>query len=192
MKSDNKLIELIKKEINLDENLKILIKRHEKLFFKIIHKYTYFRNQECRNDFLEDKSLLFYRIALDFDENKNSKFTTFFYNRLKWILIKDYQIFKKKFIPVVEITKEIQEKKDFEYKGQEPYNFITEIDRALDFIKKQNDERVLKIFTLRYLDGSGNKLMPWHKVCKKVNLSIQGCIDVHNNFLKKISKKRKD
>lgn len=188
---DNELISLIKKGKNVEACLEEITSRHEKLFYKIIHKYTYFRTKECRSDFIKDKNLLFYNICLDFKCDKKSKFTTFFYNRLKWILIKDYQIFKKKFLNQVEITNEIENKKDFEYK-ENLSNISSEVDQAMDFIKKQKDERILKIFTLRYLNGSGNKLMPWHQVCKKVDLSIQGCIDVHNNFLKKISKRRKD
>ena len=33
-----------------------------------------------------------------------------------------------------------------------------------------------------------NKLTPWRKISKKMNLSIQGCINIHNAALKKISK----
>ena len=36
--TDNELIELIKKRINTDKNLLILIGRHEKLFYKVINK----------------------------------------------------------------------------------------------------------------------------------------------------------
>ena len=34
---------------------------------------------------------------------------------------------------------------------------------------------------------SGNrKLTPWKKIAKKLDLSIQGCINIHNNYLEEI------
>ena len=55
---------------------------------------------------------------------------------------------------------------------------------------KVNDQ-IYKIFKLRYLEGSKNKLMPWREVGKQLNLSIQGCINIHDRFLKKIKKLKK-
>ena len=56
-------------------------------------------------------------------------------------------------------------------------------------IEKQKDKRIKRIFKLRY---KGNrKLTPWRKVSEQMNLSIQGCINIHNSALNKISKKIK-
>ena len=190
--TDNELIELIKKRINTDKNLLILIGRHEKLFYKVINKYTYFRNLECKNDFIRDKNLLIYNIILDYKENKNSKFSTFLFNKLKWILIKDYQNYKKKFKNEISIDEEYEKKyNNFVFNDLTPPIDLN-INQAIEIIKKEKEKRILKIFNLRYLEGKGNKLMPWHQVCKKVDLSIQGCIDVHNKYLEKINKIRKD
>jgi hypothetical protein len=41
---------------------------------------------------------------------------------------------------------------------------------------------------MRYIEGSKNKVMPWNKVCKTVDLSIQGCINVHDKAIKHIKK----
>jgi hypothetical protein len=30
--------------------------------------------------------------------------------------------------------------------------------------------------------------MPWKRIAKKLDLSIQGCINIHNNFIEKIKK----
>ena len=55
-----------------------------------------------------------------------------------------------------------------------------------DQIKNHPDKRIQKIFSMRY---SGNKkLVPWRKISKTMNLSIQGCINIHNAALKSISK----
>ena len=39
---------------------------------------------------------------------------------------------------------------------------------------------------MRY--SNGNKVTPWKKIAKKLDLSIQGCINIHNNYLKEIKK----
>jgi hypothetical protein len=53
-------------------------------------------------------------------------------------------------------------------------------------INKHPDKRIQKIFSMRY---SGNKkLTPWRKISKAMNLSIQGCINIHNAALNSISK----
>ena len=51
------------------------------------------------------------------------------------------------------------------------------------------DKRVSKIFNMRY--ENTNKLTPWRKISKEMDLSIQGCINIHNSALKTISKKIK-
>jgi hypothetical protein len=51
------------------------------------------------------------------------------------------------------------------------------------------DKRVSKIFNMRY--ENNNKLTPWRKISKEMDLSIQGCINIHNSALKTISKKIK-
>ena len=32
------------------------------------------------------------------------------------------------------------------------------------------------------------KLTPWKKIAKKLDLSIQGCINIHNKFIQKVKK----
>jgi hypothetical protein len=61
----------------------------------------------------------------------------------------------------------------------------------LFFSDLKTNEQVHKIFKLRYLEGSNNKLMPWRQVGKEMNLSIQGCINIHDRFLQKIKKQKK-
>jgi regulator of sigma D len=61
-------------------------------------------------------------------------------------------------------------------------------DRILEIANGHSDKRVSKIFKLRYVDGKQNKLMPWKDISKKMNLSIQGCINIHNAAIKYIRK----
>ena len=40
---------------------------------------------------------------------------------------------------------------------------------------------------MRYLNGK-KKLTPWRKIAKELDLSIQGCINIHNSTFKKLKK----
>ena len=60
------------------------------------------------------------------------------------------------------------------------------LDRIFKLIKNSEDPRVEKIFKMRYKNGK--KLTPWKKIAKKLDLSIQGCINIHNKHLTEIKK----
>ena len=59
-----------------------------------------------------------------------------------------------------------------------------------DCLDDLQDKRIKKIFKLRY--KGENKLTPWRKISQEMNLSIQGCINIHNSALRKISKNLKN
>ena len=54
-------------------------------------------------------------------------------------------------------------------------------------INKHKDKRLRIIFHQRYFCGKGGKLKPWKDVAKTLNLSAQGCINIHNKAVKEIS-----
>ena len=52
-------------------------------------------------------------------------------------------------------------------------------------LNEEKDERVKKIIDIRY-NTTNNKLVPWRVVAEKLDMSIQGCINIHNKFIKKV------
>ena len=54
-------------------------------------------------------------------------------------------------------------------------------------LEEEKDERVKKIVDMRYGAGN-NKLTPWRHIAEELNMSIQGCINVHNKFINKVKK----
>jgi len=56
----------------------------------------------------------------------------------------------------------------------------------MQLIRSYPDKRVEKIFKMRYIIGKKNKVMPWKNIGQKMNLSIQGCINIHNSVIKSI------
>ena len=39
---------------------------------------------------------------------------------------------------------------------------------------------------MRYITGSKNKVMPWKNIGYEMNLSIQGCINIHNSAIEHV------
>ena len=62
----------------------------------------------------------------------------------------------------------------------------------MELVKDYPDERISKIFTMRYVDGYKNKVMPWKQVSEEIAMSIQGCINIHDSTIKKLKIKLKE
>jgi DNA-directed RNA polymerase specialized sigma subunit len=62
------------------------------------------------------------------------------------------------------------------------------IKRINDYLKNHRDERVKKIFELRYFSYKNNKIKPWRLIYKEIGLSIQGCINLHKKTIQEIRK----
>jgi DNA-directed RNA polymerase specialized sigma subunit len=63
--------------------------------------------------------------------------------------------------------------------------------KVLKIIDNHPDKRVEKIFNMRYIEGIKNKVMPWKNIGDSLNLSIQGCINIHNSAIKEIQNELK-
>lgn len=186
LRSDNEIIKEIKAGKNLSQNYQEISDRHSGIFFKMASKYISKKFKEKRLDFFRDKDYYIYQIILDFDESKKTKFSTYLGNRIKWMCINSYH----KHLNCCEINcpdQIIYNCSDDELKID--YSSVFE---AMEMIKKEKDERIYKIFKLRYLEGKNNNVMPWKDVCtyEDLNLSVQGCINIHNKYLKKIRKEK--
>lgn len=183
MKTDQQLISEIKSGENISESFKELSSRHSALFFKIASKYISKNFKEKRIEFFKDKDYYIYISALDYNESKGTKFSTYLANRVKWICINNYKKnIKEKDVPLNEEIKSPCSEDYFLKK----YNI--DYQDCLKILKSFSDTRVYEIFKLRYMQGKKNKLMPWKDVAKSnnVNLSIQGCINIHNKTLDKL------
>jgi hypothetical protein len=55
------------------------------------------------------------------------------------------------------------------------------------FLQKEKDRRMEKIIDMRY-NCVSNKLTPWRKIAKSLDMSIQGVINIHNRCLLKFKK----
>jgi DNA-directed RNA polymerase specialized sigma subunit len=192
LKTDLELINEIKKGINSSENYEIISERHSPIYYYIVNKFVSDKNKEKKLDFLGDKDYYMFMAISEFDKSKKTKFSTYLANKIKWMCINDYHKTRKR-----GTINEENQKIDASMPRQEGFHGLknepkeNEVERFFALAQKDSDKRIFKIFSLRYLKGKGNKLMPWRDVCKEegVNLSIQGCINIHNQFIKKIKSK---
>jgi hypothetical protein len=171
---------------NNDENsLKILVDRHSSLCHSLYKKYTppMVASGVYVKDVIDQKDYIVYKSAISFDPCKKSKFSTWLYNQVRYQCLNcmnenghyvtleadklNYLIEKNSSIPK-------------EYKNINEY--------ISNIIKSCSDKRVKKIFKLRYLSAS-NKKMAWNKIAKKLNISTQTAINIHNKTVKLLKNK---
>lgn len=183
--SDKDLIDNIKNKKRINESLQELIDRHSGIYIEIVNSFLRnCNNDSLREDILKDKDIAIYDSAIKYNEDKGAKFSTFLGNEAKWACLNASNK-NKKYLELNDSTLDFEDIKCETQEKNEEFNqqILGEFN---EIIKNYPDKRVQKIFEMRY---SGNKkLTPWRKISKKMNLSIQGCINIHNSALNTISK----
>jgi RNA polymerase sigma factor (sigma-70 family) len=144
---------------------------------------------------MDDKLFVIYESAIEFDPTRNSKFSTFLANRARWRCLNAINK-KKKLNPVSMDTPlpngngtnaSVIKHSD---SSQTPSDFVSDFevfDIFYKMLEEESDERLKKIIDIRYNSGD-NRLEPWRKSAELLNLSIQGVINIHNKFIKKVNK----
>ena len=145
-----------------------------------------YNNWAVVQELISDKYLVVYNSAIKYKNNKNTKFSTFLGNEAKWHYLNKCNQIKKHFKHteladnILNINSIIQNENETKYIDKEIIN------RVFEILASHPDKRMLRIFRLRYQKGKGNKVMPWHIVAIHLNLSAQGCINIHKLALKYI------
>ena len=183
MEKDLYLINRVK--IKKDEDsLKKLIERHSGIYIDMVNKYIPESLEGVsKQDLLKDKDYCIYDAAIKYDKGKNTKFGTYVGNLARWKCLNIYNKHTK--FPQMNISELFgtEASQESEIKNLE---YEEEIKNALNIINNIKDKRVKEIFKMRYC--CGKKLTPWKKIAKKLDLSIQGCINIHNKHLIEIQK----
>jgi len=187
---DNELVKNIKDDKKAEDSLQELIGRHTGIYLDIVNKYTKNGNSTNKLDLIDEKDYNIYQAALKYKDDRGTKFPTFLGNETKWICLNKHN--KKKKEPQLSIE-DIKESDILENKNSKISSEELEIfSEAIKFSKCHGDKRVEKIFEMRYITGEKNKVMPWKKISEKLNMSIQGCINIHNSAIEKFKIELKD
>ncbi len=186
MENDLFLIEKVKKESDL-ESLNILIERHSGIYLDMVNSVI---PNNCdfldKNDIIEDKNISIYKAIMNFDQTKNTKFSTYLGNETRWKCLNLFNRGTKyKYLDINDFND------DKNLSDDEMLDGICSkevLDKVYTLADNHKDERVKKIINLRYRVGEGNKTMPWKNISEKINVSIQGCINIHDRFIEEIKK----
>lgn len=188
-----KLIKEIKSGINVTQNFNKILDNNIGIFYRMCSKHMYGNLNFYKNDFLPNKESFVYQCILDFNESKNTKFSTYLGNRIKWFCLNLYNKNKELNSRKVELEPEEFNKIECSSRSEKFIEVKDELDHFFKKIKSNKDSRLYKIFKHRYLDGENNCLTPWSEVASnpEINLSVQGCINIHNRYIKQIKKGKK-
>jgi len=181
--TDNYLVERIKNsdcEISLNE----LIKRHSALCFKIIKKYSapLQANNIQITEASADKNLIIWNSAKSFSTEKNVKFSTWLANQVKYSCLNALnKKSKDRLVAMDDEILEVLKEKTEDDKDSNLFEFTNNILRQL------KDNRIEKIFLMRY--STTDKKPSWCSVAKKLEISTQTAINLHNKGIQILRKK---
>jgi len=185
--SEEKDIELIEKvkEKSCNESLKTLINRHTPLCFNIYKKYhpalssTGFSYEDIKSE----KDYIIYNSVLKFNPDKKVKFSTWLGNFTRYYCLNLINS-KKKYICVEDEKLNYYRENSSEQDDPEDFGDVKEY--VIDLLTKMKDVRIKKVFMLRYFAESKQK-NTWQKIGKKMDISTQTAINLHEKGRKMLS-----
>lgn len=185
--TDSDLTALIREDNN-ENALNELISRHSGIYVDMLKKF----GSNCLTktqvyDILGDKDYVIYKAALEYDESR-AKFSTHLANKTKYMCLT--QKTKNKNNRISSNFDEIEFcQKDKSHTPDESCNLSDSFSRIINIIEKHKDARLKIIFNERYFCGKRGKLKPWKDIANILNLSAQGCINIHDKAILEISQK---
>jgi|TARA_B110000495_G_scaffold1151_1_gene819 hypothetical protein len=178
---DVRLVSRVKR-LRCGRSLEELISRHTPLYCSIIRRMCKkYNNWHNVDELVSEKEYVIYQSSIKFDKTKNIKFSTFVGNQAKWAYLNKCNKIQKtirKETTFIENMNPDQNLPCATIEAQEA------MDVSLSMLERYPDKRIPLLFKLRYSVGKNNKEMPWHLVGKKMRLSAQGCINLHNSGIK--------
>ena len=189
---DNVLIENVKKLHGENDSLKELVQRHSGIYLDMINTYVPSNNIFTNKDeLINDKEYNIYQAILKYDPARGAKFSTYLGNETKWMCLNIYN--KNKKHPEIPTEQEYIDNQQINPTTTHEQIVQKELfNKVLDLIREYPDDRIEKIFQMRYIEGSKNKVMPWKNVSQKIDMSIQGCINIHDSTINKLKIKLKE
>ena len=151
------------------------------ILYRLSKRYS---NWIIMEELKDEIHYIIYKSAKKYKSDKNTKFSTFLANETKWAFFdKMNAISKSK--EKNKLNQMLQTHTAIEPCFGDMYSI------AIDYLNDFHDERVIKIFNLRYEVGkqNSNKVMPWHEIGAIMQLSSQGCINLHHTGVQFIKDK---
>lgn len=189
--SDGDLIDAMKSETNSGEYLMELVSRHSGIYLTMINNYTPSEKSSQKSHKLElisDKDYYIYQAALKYDESRKTKFSTYLGNETRWMCLNLYNKEKKRRITDMDFNTMPAKELPSDENSKENISRDDFLKKVMSLVQGDPDSRIARIFSMRYLEGDNNKVMPWKNIGDSLELSIQGCINIHDKAIGKIKK----
>ena len=186
--TDIDLISSVQNGVDANKCLQELVDRHSGIYIDMVNNYMpQSMPFVSRTDLIDDKEYNIYKAVMKYDSTRGTKFSTHLGNETKWMCLNLYN--KNKKYSQVEFDENFISSL---HDDEKPYQDEIKrelFNRVIDLAKEHPDDRVGTIFEMRYVIGNQNRVMPWKKIGEELNMSVQGCINIHNNTLEKFKTK---
>ena len=177
------------KNFSCNESLKELITKHSGICFNLVLKYKkYIQSRNCDfQDLLDQKDYFIYKAALQYNGDKNIKFSTWLGNFVKYQCLNCRRSKVDNYTVNDESSKvEIDKKAQFDFfDSQMKKERLTAVKEALGELK---DSRIRDIYLLRYFNG---KKMTFKNISLEMGISEPTIKKLHKKGKNILSKKIK-
>jgi len=185
--TDKELVKRVKKDADSEAFLEIC-RRYENVFYRVCHKYDKRIQASGLNceDIFEEKNTIIFHCIKTFDLRRKTKLSTWIGNYARYLCLNSINS-RQHIFPSndEEINKAIE--------NSQPDTKISDLDSLknnrnyfLNILDQIGDKRISEIIKLRYFN---DKKLIWQKIAKKVNLSVQTCINLNAKGLKILKRK---
>lgn len=180
---DLKLVKKIKSK-NCNDSFIKLSSSYENFYFSIAKKYTpaLLKMGMSKDDIKSEQYYILYKAISSFDAKQKTKFSTWFCNCARYHFL-NYINSNKKYVLSEEKTVDFFNNKDLLLVIDKNSDMLDYLNSLLSSFK---DKRVYDVYKLRYFSNN-EKLTTWNKIAKKLGMSTQTAINLHEKarmFLK--------
>lgn len=189
-KTDNQLIKMVK-DTGDNDAFNEICDRYQNVFYKICQKYVIPLTAAGVNpqDIFDEKNYIIFHCVSTFKPNKKTKLSTWIGNYARYLCLNSINA-RRFILPTTdeEMKKYLEETQTVEQYFSAPTTAVDDCNYVYSILTQLKDKRIQDIFKYRYCDG---KKMIWAKVAKKIGISTQTAINLHNKGLNLLKKKFK-
>lgn len=178
--TDNELIEKIKNH-GCEKSIIELAKRHTPLCFSFYHRFASVVDVEEK---MQEKEALVYQCAMSFDAAKGVKFSTWLGNQIRYQCLNIMNRRKCVYLEPSELNYHVDQTAQHS-DSEETEDAVVFVQNILSQLK---DKRIEEIYRLRYF-GKSKKDAAWSRIAKKLNVSTQTAINLHERGREILKKK---
>ena len=186
LNNDGEDLSLVKKikSKNCNDSFIKLSSSYENFYFSIAKKYTpaLLKMGMNKDDIKSEQYYILYKAISSFDAKQKTKFSTWFCNCARYHFL-NYINSNKKYVLSEEKTVDFFNNKDLLLVIDKNSDMLDYLNSLLSSFK---DKRVYDVYKLRYFSNN-EKLTTWNKIAKKLGMSTQTAINLHEKarmFLK--------